>query len=523
MSQHSQSPRDELNEFVNRDQPDRELVIMKHTADDEGGFDGSSVEGAKHVLPGILSVLKETRMQISELDAVDMDLTGKDIGEPNARYLEPIVEFSARSADQIETAFKKNQKVLSLGGNHVRGLGLIGAMRACHEQGIPMGVVWVDAHPDLNTPDSTESGHIHGMPSAVIQGKGPKALLDLLEGAPFIDPKNIIYIGVNAIDNQMNRDGTTKEHTELKYLQALRDKGVRVYPMNTRMKKARNKGVVPDEVLENVSELNDRIKAEGGKMWTEWDVDVVDRSDMPAAVMDNVDGMSAKQIKHLFNYMGSHCDIDGVGVSEINPEKDRDAQGRSADELELGEVFEGKAQKLVAEGVGNLFGVSNTNYAEHMSRARKEMSGEEVPNTITVSLSRPSIRRRLTMAAGGIAAAVGGLIVGSQLERPSTESKAPSGAQVTSQSGAEYLQEARGRMYTFCKTDVRKQIKALDVAYETGDEYKEYVALLRVIWDAEALAPDENSHVLDYLLADLYDIMGSERGSKVFTRVIGQI
>ena len=466
MSQNSASPpRDELNEFVNVDQPARELFILQHTIDDEGGFDGSSVEGAQHVLPGILATLEDTRLQITglDIDPVTMDIADKPIADPNARFLDPIVEAASEAADHVHSAFLKNQKVLSLGGNHTRALDVVGALRACHEQGIPMGVVWVDAHPDLNTPESTASGHVHGMPSAVLQGRGPKELLALLEDAPTIDPTNIIYIGINAIDDPKHDDGSEKEHTELKYIQELRAKGVRVYPMNTAMKNARNNGVVPEEVLSNISELNDRIKHSGGKMWTEWDVDVVDQSDMPAAVMDNLDGMSGAQIKHLFNHMGSHCDIDGVGVSEINPAKDRDTKGRSADEIPDGEVFQGKAQKLVSEGVGHLFGVSNPNFALHMSRARKEMSGEDASNTATVSLSqrnkqRPSVRSRVLGLVGGVAASIGAFIAGTQIEQPSIENHQPTIANISTEDQQVLNQFSESTEFIVAASDLRENI-----------------------------------------------------------------
>jgi arginase len=436
MSQNDTPKRDELNEFVNVDQPNQELFILRHIIDDKGGFDGSSVEGAEHVLPGILKILEETNMKIKGLgldeddekdlvDPVTMDIRSKPIGHPKACYLEPIVEAATKAAHHVYDAFLKHQKVLTLGGNHVRALDVLGALRACHEQGIKMGMVWVDAHPDLNTPESTASGHIHGMPSAVLQGRGPKELLDLLQDAPFIDPHDIIYVGINAIDDPKNDDGTEKEHTELKYLKALRDKGVLVHPMGKKMKKARKEGVVPDEVLADIYALNDRIKAEGGKMWTEWDVDVVDKKDMPAAVMDNTDGMSGEQIKYLFNKIGSHCDIDGVGVSEINPKKDVDEQGRKKEGLAEGEVFEGKAQKLVAEGVGHLLGVSNPDFAKHMRRARQEMAGEHAPSTATVTLPNrnrhSSVRKRVLGAIAGTAAGIGALITGTQLSKPTPD------------------------------------------------------------------------------------------------------
>ena len=400
----AKEPFDGLELHVNQDRPHEELFVLHNTADDEGGFDGSSIEGGRYVMPGIARILADTRMKIHDKDVITMDLSKEEPGDPKARFLGPIVRHTAKAADKVEEAFLKGQKVLSLGGNHVRGFDVIGALRACHTLGIKMGIIWVDAHPDLNTPESTASGHVHGMASAILHGRGPKELLDLLKGAPFIDPHDFIYIGINAIDNPKNDNGTEKEHTELKYLKQLRDLGVKCITME-QMKDARKQDRVPDEVKNAVTELSDRMKASGGKVWVEWDVDSVDVKDMPAAVMSNTDGMSGAQIKDLFKHLGSRCSIDGVGVSELNPKKDID----------------GKSAQLVAEGVGHLFGVMNPTYAGHMHRARQEMKGEHPEESAKPPSAAPWKSSRLLHFIAATAAGIATAIVGSNLQKPTTE------------------------------------------------------------------------------------------------------
>lgn len=353
MKMKRQSASDKLDYHINLDQSGEELVIVHNTIDDGGGLDGSSVEGGAYVVDDVKEVLAETRMKITELPPITMDLTQKDSGDPSARYLKDIVKHTDKAADQIESLFRQGKKVLSLGGNHVRALDVIGAMRASHALGMPLGILWVDAHPDLNTPESTVSGHIHGMPTSVFHGYGPSALVQLLKDTPSIDPQNFMYIGINAIDHPKNEDGSERKNTELTHLRELIRKGVQCFTIEE-IKETRYKGRVPDTVKRAVTEFFDRLNARHGKLWVEWDVDVVDTTDMPAAAMDNLDGMSAAQIHDLFNHIGSRCSIDGLGISEIVPAKDRD----------------GKSVRLIAESVGNIFGVSNPSYSKHMQKAR---------------------------------------------------------------------------------------------------------------------------------------------------------
>jgi|GEM_PF-5628035 len=410
MSQTDTQPQDNLDFHVNLDQSGTELVVVHNTADDEGGFDGA-IEGGQYVMPGILAVLEDSRLKITELGVLSMNLSKEPPpdNDDRARHLRPIARHASIAIEQVYRAFLEGKKVLSLGGNHVRGLDVMGAMRACHEMGIPFGLVWVDAHPDLNTPESTYSGHIHGMVSSVLQGRGPKELLNLLNGAPFIDPNNIIYVGINAIDDQKNADGTPKDQTELKYLRALREKNIQCCFTMESMKDARGKGRVPEEVKQAVTELSDRLKVKGGKLWVEWDVDAVGVQDMPAAVMDNLNGMSAAQIHDLFNHLGSRCSVDGVGVSELAPHKDID----------------GKSANLVAEGVGNLLGVSNAAYAMHMARARNELEGRQHPASaehVVQPAPQPSrkkrpIRKRVLDFVAGSAAAIGAIIAGHKMTK----------------------------------------------------------------------------------------------------------
>ncbi len=119
------------------------------------------------------------------------------ITDPKLKYVDCIVPMSRRVAGAVATAIQGGRFPLVLGGDHSLSLGSIrGAAK--HKK---VGVIWVDAHADFNTPESTPSGNIHGMPLAALAGLGDPSLVKLWdEVIPVVDPKHIAIIGARDID-----------------------------------------------------------------------------------------------------------------------------------------------------------------------------------------------------------------------------------------------------------------------------------------------------------------------------------
>jgi arginase family enzyme len=329
----------------------RKLIVVHNSLDDEGGADHvaqhepyKSTEGGKYVMPAIGNRIDWTRFQVEELGVISMNIP-ENPGNPKAKYVDVIAQSALAGINQVHEAFMSGHKVLSLGGNHVRALDVIGAMRACHELRIPFGLIWIDEHLDFNTPETTPSGNIHGMVSAVLQGRGAKELLVLLKNYPFVDPRNIIYVGPR--EDQMDGHETKDEHgnyaesTEVYCFTQLIQRGARCFTAESMKVNDKKIDYVSAEAKTAVKELSDRIQAAGGKLWIEWDVDVVDSNDMPAAVMKNDNGLSAAQMRDLFEFMEGNCVVDGMGVSEICPVKD----------------IKGIGRELIAVGVSKILGV----------------------------------------------------------------------------------------------------------------------------------------------------------------------
>ena len=122
-------------------------------------------------------------------------------GEDRAKYLHQIADTCRRLSEAVEKAAAAGQFPLVLGGDHSIAVGSISGMaHHLHKQGKKMGVIWIDAHADMNTPDTSPSGNVHGMPLACLVGRGPEELTGLFGWAPKIDPRNVVLIGLRDVD-----------------------------------------------------------------------------------------------------------------------------------------------------------------------------------------------------------------------------------------------------------------------------------------------------------------------------------
>ena len=123
------------------------------------------------------------------------------INDGNAKYLPEIAAACQKLADQVEAALEADSTPIVLGGDHSIAIGSVGGLSAFHhKQDKRVGVIWFDAHGDMNTPETSPSGNIHGMPFAAILGKGAKELTEISGFAPKVYPEDCVLIGARSVD-----------------------------------------------------------------------------------------------------------------------------------------------------------------------------------------------------------------------------------------------------------------------------------------------------------------------------------
>jgi len=124
-----------------------------------------------------------------------------DPHDPRARYLAEITSVCNEVAEVIRRESSDGSRPIVLGGDHSAAVGSISGTVAAHAPGgDQIGVIWIDAHTDMNTPESSPSGNIHGMPVACLLGEGPPGLTDILGPGPKVLPRNVVHIGVRSVD-----------------------------------------------------------------------------------------------------------------------------------------------------------------------------------------------------------------------------------------------------------------------------------------------------------------------------------
>jgi arginase len=120
-----------------------------------------------------------------------------------ARYVREIGEVCGALYLKVQNSVLSGHIALSLGGDHSLAAGSIaGSASALRRQNRPLGLLWIDAHADMNTPESTISGNVHGMPLACVLGKGPRELVEIGGFSPKIDSNRCAVIGLRNLDER---------------------------------------------------------------------------------------------------------------------------------------------------------------------------------------------------------------------------------------------------------------------------------------------------------------------------------
>ena len=121
--------------------------------------------------------------------------------DPRARFLGEISRACQRLRVKVEKVLEDGVFPLVVGGDHSIAVGTVAAISSYHHRrNQRIGLIWFDAHGDMNTPETSPSGNIHGMPCAAILGRGAPELVGLGDIVPMVDPRNAVIVGVRDLD-----------------------------------------------------------------------------------------------------------------------------------------------------------------------------------------------------------------------------------------------------------------------------------------------------------------------------------
>jgi arginase len=238
------------------------------------------------------------------LDAGNVDVHPPEAlekGEETARYLKEIAEVAARLAKVVEKVLRLGARPVVLGGDNAITIGsfsgLAAHLRARKQRA---GIIWFDAHTDINTPETTPSGNVHGMPLAALLGEGPKEIARIGGFAPKVRPENVAIIGARSVD--------PGERDRIKRL------GVRVFTMSELDERGMAKCV--REAIAIASRGTAGI-------YPMIDIDFLDPGEAPGVGTPVRGGVTYREAHLAMEKIAESGKVLGVEVTEVNPLLDR--------------------------------------------------------------------------------------------------------------------------------------------------------------------------------------------------------
>ncbi len=218
-------------------------------------------------------------------------------GDPHARYLKPIAATCHELALSVEKAASQGKFPLVLGGDHSIAVGTINGVAArFRKRRQNIGVIWIDAHTDMNTPDTSPSGNVHGMPLACVVGHGPRALTHLMNHSPAVSPRNVVLVGIRDVD------ATEKP--------VVRNSGVKVFTMRD-IDERGMRAVMRDAVT---------IASQGAAgIHLSLDMDAVDPDEAPGVGTPVRGGISYREAHLAMEILCDSRLLRSMEVVEVNP------------------------------------------------------------------------------------------------------------------------------------------------------------------------------------------------------------
>ena len=212
--------------------------------------------------------------------------------DSRARHLHSIAGVCRDVYDKAHTCAGHHETAVFLGGDHSISVGTVSGMDA---HGGDVGVLWVDAHGDFNTPETTPSGNVHGMALAALLGRGPAELIDIGHAGAKLKPSEAVLIGTRDLDPQERA--------------ALHESGVLVLTM--RDIDERGMAAAAHQALERLNPVS--------KLHVSLDMDALDPNEAPGVGTPVPGGLSYREAHLLMEILSDSGKVASLDIVEVNP------------------------------------------------------------------------------------------------------------------------------------------------------------------------------------------------------------
>jgi len=247
---------------------------------------------------GLQGRIKQLGHQVEDLGNLPVKQAEEQpYGEKRAKYLNEIAETCKGLAAAVERTLDEGAVPLVLGGDHSIAIGSIAGVAAhFRKKEKRIGCLWLDAHGDMNTPETSPSGNVHGMPLAAIIGYGPPELTELAGFKPMVEPRNVALVGVRDLDARERR--------------IVKESGVHVFTM--RDIDERGMREVMAEAIRFASDETERLAVS-------LDMDFVDPSDAPGVGTPVRGGVTYREAHLAMEMIADSKAVASIELVEINP------------------------------------------------------------------------------------------------------------------------------------------------------------------------------------------------------------
>ena len=221
----------------------------------------------------------------------------KKEGHPHAKYLKEITATCVKSAELVLKTLEAGKVPMVLGGDHSVAAGTVaGVAEFYRRKNQPVGLIWIDAHSDINTPATSPSGNVHGMPLAAIMGLGPPELSNIFEFSPKVKPENCVLVGIRDVDSH------EKEN--------IRHAGVEVFTMRD----------IDERGMRTVMEEALRMAGRGTAGYhVSLDMDWIDPEDAPGVGTPVWGGATYREAHLAMEIIADHGRMLSFEIVEVNP------------------------------------------------------------------------------------------------------------------------------------------------------------------------------------------------------------
>lgn len=219
------------------------------------------------------------------------------IQHPKKKFINEIAVSCNTLRNIVKETKKEGRIPIVLGGDHSIAVGSIsGCAEFLKEEGKRIGLIWMDAHGDMNTPETSPTGNVHGMPLAHILGKGADELLKVAQNGSVLDPRNVVLVGVRDLDS--------------KERQIIKESGIKVFTMKE----------IDIYGMSKVMQESIALATDGtAGFHLSFDIDVVDPLVAPGVGTPKKGGMNYRE-SHLSMELVADCGkMTSMDLVEVNP------------------------------------------------------------------------------------------------------------------------------------------------------------------------------------------------------------